>query len=228
MILDRLMALLRLSEELLTRVLATNQATSSEATTATTTPRAESTGPNRLRCTREKARLPTTRPMTPQHAATPNMLARATAVRSGWVWTQCTVTEASRAPRYRPTRNPPKERIWTMAPSRRPWMAARATTATTTRSTQLMAGDRQGSAIGDGRGREEPAPPTKRRRTASGVTIMTSSRGADVARSRMESIEPATGRRTGSTSEMTGGQHHGEPAVATASGPAIAPVRKAP
>ncbi len=47
MILDRLMALLRLSEELLTNVLATNQATRSDAATATTTPRTESTGPNR-------------------------------------------------------------------------------------------------------------------------------------------------------------------------------------
>ena len=53
---------LRLSEELLTRVLASSQATSSEATTATTTPRAESTGPSIPRCTRLKARLPTIRP----------------------------------------------------------------------------------------------------------------------------------------------------------------------
>ena len=62
MILDRSMEELRASEELLTRVLARSQAASREATTATTTPRAESTVPRVPRWTRLKARLPMIRP----------------------------------------------------------------------------------------------------------------------------------------------------------------------
>ena len=62
MIVDRSMAVLRLSDELLTRVLASSHATRREATTATTTPRAESIGPSIPRWIRAKARLPTIRP----------------------------------------------------------------------------------------------------------------------------------------------------------------------
>ena len=51
-------------------------------------------------------------------------MTRATAVRVGWECTPLTVTDASRAPRYSPTRKPPKDSTWTMAPSRSPWMAA--------------------------------------------------------------------------------------------------------
>ena len=80
--------MLRLSDELLIRVLASSQATRREAITATTTPSAESTGPSIPRWTREKARLPTIRPVRPQMAAMPSMVTRATVVRAGWEWTQ--------------------------------------------------------------------------------------------------------------------------------------------
>ena len=51
MIRDRSIEALRLSEELLTSVLANSQTASSEATTATPTPSAESTDPRSPRCT---------------------------------------------------------------------------------------------------------------------------------------------------------------------------------
>jgi hypothetical protein len=99
MILDRSMDELRLSEELFTRVLASSHAASRDATTATTTPSAESTPPRTPRCTWEKTRLPTRRPKTPNRVATPNNVIRATAVRAPWEWAHCTVAEANRAPR---------------------------------------------------------------------------------------------------------------------------------
>ena len=152
MILDRSIAVLRLSDELLTKVLASSQATSSEATTATTTPSAESTGPSTPRWIREKARLPTTRPVRPQRAATPEHGGQGHRgpLRSGSGPSARSPTPAG--PRDRdPTRNPPKERTWTMAPSRRPWMAARATTTTTTGRPVHRRGPRW-SAVGNGQG----------------------------------------------------------------------------
>ncbi len=80
---DSLMEELRWSEEL-TSVLANSQITSSEATTATPTPSAESTVPSLPRCTRTKTRLPTIRPATAPMVAAPSMVTRATLPRAGW------------------------------------------------------------------------------------------------------------------------------------------------
>ncbi len=84
MILDWSIEAFSLSDELLTKVLARSHATSSEATTATTTPRAESTIPMIPRCIRLKVRLPTMRPAVPQTAATPRRVTSATTEREDW------------------------------------------------------------------------------------------------------------------------------------------------
>jgi hypothetical protein len=70
MILESAIEALRLSEVLLTRVLANS-----------------------------KAALPSRRPATPHTRATPSMVASATAVRAAWTCAHRTVTDASRAPR---------------------------------------------------------------------------------------------------------------------------------
>ena len=104
-------------------VLATSQTARSAATTATATPRAESTEPSLPRWSARKDRAPMTRPAVPKRTALPIMVIRATAVREGCECTQWTVTEASRAPRYMPSQKPTKDKVSSTAPSRSPSIA---------------------------------------------------------------------------------------------------------
>ncbi len=99
MMLDWSIEAFNLSEELLTKVLASSHATSSDAVMATATPRVESITPTNPRWTRRNAMFPTMRPTVPHRAATPSRLASATTVRDDSPWTNRTVTDASRAPR---------------------------------------------------------------------------------------------------------------------------------
>ena len=99
MIRELAMDALRLSHELLARVLANSQTTSSEATAPTPIPKTESINPSFPRCTRTNTVFPTTRPAAPPSAPTTSMVTRATTVRMDGDCTQSTVTEASSAPR---------------------------------------------------------------------------------------------------------------------------------
>ncbi len=107
MIRDRETAAFNCVSGVLTRMLATSQAASSEATTETMTPRAESNPPSMLRWTRRNSNEPTKRARPLSATAIPSMVAKATTVRAVDVWKPRTVTEASRAPSARPTQNPP-------------------------------------------------------------------------------------------------------------------------
>ena len=92
-----------------------------------------------------------------------------------------------------------------MAPNRRPWMAASTATTTTTTSTTFIAPAPGAWPVRGGMGKMGPAPPTKRRRTGSGPSVITPLPRAHVARSAVEFDHSAGLIRTaGIASEMSG------------------------
>src|SRR5580700_70346 len=126
---------------LLARKLPTSQAATKVATTATATPAAESTDPRRSRRRALAERAPKSRPTPPRRKAAPNTTTMAMRLRASFPLASPTSAGASRAPRNRPSQNPPKERTCDAAPSRSPWIPDTATMTSSRMSIQFMAGD---------------------------------------------------------------------------------------
>ena len=191
------MAELRLSEELLTRVLASSQATRREATTATTTPRTESTAqhppvdPGEGEAAHDPA----------GHTAEGGDAQHGDQGHGGAGRLGVDPVHGDRGQegaQVEADQNPPKDRTWTMAPSRRPWMAARATTTTTTRSTRFIAaGRRTGQESGTNGGQKDRHHRPNVDGRAGGRASSPLATWAGVARSVVDSIDPSewSGRR---------------------------------
>ena len=107
--------------------LATSQVATSVATTATATPKIESTGPSRNRCSSCPERTPRARPIPPRMVATPMSTARAMTVLAVLEWASPANGGATNAPMNRPSQNPPKDNTCVAAPRRSPWMPDAAT-----------------------------------------------------------------------------------------------------